>query len=360
MVIGRNTTADVATRLRVWGGVVVLPENRLAVAAARRLAGRIGDPSKKRTANASVVVLHGPNGTGKSAIAGQLVEYVVRGPRINTAQILPARELPGSESRRESGRKQPDAKSESVVIQDPLADLIAVDLLVIEDVQELAPRDFASLILLHDRRFVYRRPTLFTSTTAPADLHSFPRRLTNRLSAGLVVRIDPPSVRSLRKLSEYHAGRRKLKLSPELLDWLAARSDGTRSLLGMLERIRLLAANDAGTIEMKAAREWLEDGHVGPRADFLDRLLQKVCMLYHVTPQDVRGESRLRSLLLPRQIAMYLAKEQGGRSFSRIGAYFGGRDHTTVMHAVKKITAEMNADAKLNRIVRELRAELRD
>ena len=86
--------------------------------------------------------------------------------------------------------------------------------------------------------------------------------------------------------------------------------------------------------------------------------MAKVAATYGVKPKDVLSKCRQRTLLVPRQLAMYLTRLLTKLSLPQIGAAFGGRDHTTVLHSCRKIEAELKADAKLKRTVRELKAEL--
>jgi chromosomal replication initiator protein len=321
---------------RTWGELVVLPENRSAVRAARRVANALAKPDARRPV--CPVVLHGPPGTGKSAIVQTLVRLVVGAAESRTVQALPAAELPRA--------------------AEDLADLRTCDLLALEDLQHLKSPDIDATCKLLDHRAARRRPTVVTCAVGPANLTTLPRRLTSRLAAGLVVRIDPPGPDSRKRLIERFADQRKVRLTPDALDWLATTTIGIRPLLGAIERLRTAGKKSATPLIASKVRDLLADPHSGRPDSPLDRITAKVCETFRVKPKDLTGDSRLRPVLVPRQVAMYLAREVAKLPLAKIGQHFGGRDHTTVRNAVGKIAEALASDAKLATTVRELRGGL--
>ena len=322
----------------VWGRCVRLPENASAVAAARRVVrgalagGGAGGPTP--------VLLHGPSGVGKSLVVDTLVAKLTAGPAGRTARVLAARDLPAGDA------------------DDDLGDLEAVDFLALEDVQQVPARSVGDLCRVLDRRAARRRPTVVTASAGPARLDALPRRLTSRLSAGLVVPIDPFSPDSRRVLAARRAAEKGLRLTPDALDTLAARptGGGVRPLFGDLERLAVLAAGATEALDAAAVEGLLAD----PAADDagpVGRVIDRVAAAFAITPRELLGRGRLRPVLVPRMVAVALARELTGLSYPRLGAAFG-RDHTTAMHACRRVAELVAADPELAGVVRRLRAEL--
>ncbi len=323
-----------ATTPDTWDGLLLLPENRSAVRAAVRLVNGLRQEST-RVRFARPLLLHGPVGCGKSVLVRAIVNRVVSSEHSRTVQVLPAAELP-----REA---------------DELADLRATDLLAIEDLHHLKDADVESLRLLLDARSSRLLPTLFTANAGPAHL-PFPRRLTNRLAAGLVVRLDSFGLDTRRRFALWHSERAGVRLAAPAVEWLIRTTDGPRPLAGMIDTLRTIGS--AGFRELTEQEVRLHFADPLPPSSSLQRIVRTVCGVFKVKVKDLTGASRLRAVLIPRQVAMYLAREVAKLPLTAIGQHFGGRDHSTVLNAVRKITAAVETDEELAGRVRELRRGL--
>ena len=319
-------------RSESWGAFVALPENRSALDAVKALSTE-GKPAF------DPLLLHGPPGTGKTHLVSELLKHLGSLERVLTARSVSVGDLVRSEA----------AFSDR--------DLVACDLLVLEDVQLLPAQKADAFCELLDRRSGRRRATIVTSNIGPAGLHHMPRKLTSRLAAGLVVQLEPLSPASRRVLLERAAKLRKIRLEPDALDWLAeqATGGGVRVLLGMLET---LSHEPRGLrpLDRSAVQKLLASQPLATKRD-VARIVKQVAAAYGVTQKELLGPSRLRRVMVPRQVAMYLARELSGLSLPRLGAAFG-RDHTTVLHAYRKVKADAIHDATLANMVRQLRNEL--
>jgi len=332
----RHRATSTITPPAVWGDVCVLPENRAAVRAAQRVAAG-------RTSAPSPLLLHGPPGVGKSAVVAALVAEYLNSPAGHTVRHIAAAELPR--------KSRPGTEAEA-------REIAETDLLIIEDLQHLPARDVPHLCQLLDERTGHRRPTVLTATSGPAGLTAFPRRLTNRLASGLVVRVDTPGLASRRKLVETFADARRVRLTSEAIDWMARAADGVRPLIGFVEKLKPVMKGYAEPLSAAQVQEWLIEPTVGETKSRLHRIVSRVAAAYQVKPKEVLGPSRLRTVLLPRQVAMALARDLTQLPLAEIGKHFGGRDHSTVLHAVRKIEALAGTDATLAGRLKELRAEL--
>lgn len=322
-----------------WSNMLVLPENRSAVRAVRTTARALLAGKRPPI---TPLVLHGPPGTGKSHLIAALVAQLAAGQVVLTARTLSAGEFARSDG--------------SAGFAD--RDLIECDLLAVEDVQLLPLKDASAVGALLDNRVRRRKATVVTANAGPAGLGQLPRALTSRLSAGLVVQVGLLSQSSRRVLLEEAATARQARLGSDALDYIATQAGGSaRTLLGLLNtvapRARGLDPLDRDTVEQILAGT----GQPTSPGPTVDAIVKRVATAFGVNEKDILGISRLRKVLVPRQVAMHLAREVCGLSLPRLGAVFG-RDHSTVLHACRKVEADMACDQRLAATVRQLRNEL--
>ncbi len=325
---------------RAWGGFLALPENRSALRAVRLLAKAVGAGRRPPFAP---LVLHGPPGTGKTHLTTALLGKLSAGGVTARAVAVG-----------DAARFTADDPTSSLA--DP--DLAACDLLVLEDVQLLPPRAADAACDLLDRRLSRRAAVVATANAGPASLGHLPQRFTSRLAGGLVVKLDPPGPASRRTILAAAAGAKRVRLTPDALDWLATQTDGVRPLLGLLNNLAPFAADHPGPLDRPAAAELLAGtGQPTSARRDVPAIVKRVAAAFGVTEKELLGPSRLRRVLVPRQVAMYLCRAVGGLSLPRVGAAFG-RDHTTVLHACRKVEAGLEADAALCGRVEALRRDL--
>jgi chromosomal replication initiator protein len=322
---------------------VVTPETRLAVHAVRRLAAAIvaGRPT------ISPLVLHGPPGIGKTLLVTGLLEAVSEATPPRTARLLAAADLT-SDGPPDASRPEPAT----------LEGARECDLVIVEDVQHLPNRAAAALVRLIDHLHPRRRPVVVTASDGPARLTDLPPRLTSRLSAGLVVGLEPLSAASRRTLLHGLATQQEIRVGPGVLDWIADTTPGgARPLLGALATLAMLAGQSPLPLDCATVRaHWAEQG--GAQKPTLEGIAKRVATYYQLDAKSLRGRARQPRTLGPCQVAMYLARELTGQAWPRIGGFFGGRDPSTVRHAHTKIAEQQADDAALAAAVRQLRAEL--
>jgi chromosomal replication initiator protein len=323
-----------------WNGFLILTENRVAVRAVRSL-GRSVRAGKRPPA--SPLVLHGIPGTGKSRLIAALVSELAAAPEGITLRSVSAGDL----------ARSPD---ESLTDRE----LLDCDLLALEDVQHLNERSADAACDLLDRRTARRRPTVVAASAGPAALTHLPHRLTSRLAAGLVIALNPLSVASRRAILADAASAKGVRLAPEALDLLArqATGGGVRAALGLLQNLAQIAGSFPGPLGRPEVEQTLANaGQPTSAGRDVPAIIKRVAAAFGVTERELLGASRLRGVLRPRQVAMYLVRELTGLSLPRIGAAFA-RDHTTVLHACRKVEEELEGDATLARQVSDLRATL--
>jgi chromosomal replication initiator protein len=228
------------------------------------------------------------------------------------------------------------------------------EVLVIEDIQHLPTSAAAAITTLLDERNSCRLPTLVTASTGPLDLPGLDARLKNRLVSGLVVRIKALLPLSLGQLARYWCSERGLRLNRDVLEWLIGRArSGPRSLFGDLARVQHLSREfhrplDVETIEKRLCDNLPE--HCSP----VESLADAVAAWFHLKPEQLRLRDRRPSLLWPRQVAMHVVRRQTDLSLAAIGTFFGGCDHTTVLHALRKVAGHIARDPVFARELEEL------
>ena len=227
----------------------------------------------------------------------------------------------------------------------------SVDVLLVDDVQFIADKDSTQEEFFHTFNSLVdqKRKIVISADRSPGKIRGLEERIKSRLQSGLVVDIHPPDyelrLNVLRAKSEAQVGVfPNIRLEDGVLEFLAQRISGSvRVLEGGLNRLfafaDCLGQNDNLMIDQKLAQECLSEVlRASASKVTVDEITRKVADHYSVRISDILSHRRARSIVRPRQIAMYFSKNLTTRSLPEIGRYFGGRDHTTVLHAVRKVS----------------------
>ncbi len=241
--------------------------------------------------------------------------------------------------------------------EDGIAAALQADLVVVEDLQHLSGRVIEPLVRLVDRCQCRQRQLVVTATVGPAELTDLPGRLTSRLASGLVVGLLPLGPESRLRFLDVRARRRNLKVAQPVLHWLAENLPGSgRVLEGALGRLLLLLKEHSELTVPMVAEAFQTEAQA--RRPTVERIAQCVGDYFQVETRQLQSRDRSRDTLLPRQIGMYLARQLTGLSLEQIGDYFGGRDHSTVLHACRKVEQALDQDGTVSGAVRRLQAHL--
>ncbi len=242
------------------------------------------------------------------------------------------------------------------------ARLRAADVLLIDDLQFVIGKDSTQIELLHtfDEVMSSGGRLVVAADRLPHRLDGIEQRLLSRLAGGLVADIDAPDVELRAAILERKASALGVDVPPVVLDWIAQTFPrNVRELEGALNKLVAYAALTDAPIDLASAQARLAETARGSRARItIEDIQRAVCTHYRIDKSEMASQRRTRCVARPRQVAMYLAKELTPRSFPEIGRRFGGRDHSTVIHAVKTIEALRVGDADLDTDIRRIRRAL--
>ena len=324
---------------------VVGTSNELAFAVARQIASC-------RAAQYNPIVIHGTNGMGKTHLLYAIEDAVKQTDPNHRVKLISSEAFVSafvSSVRGGNGRDAIDAFKSS---------LRDVDLLIIDDAHFIADKPGSQEELLHTLVSLVDqgRQILIAADRHPDKIEKAGERLKSYLSSGLVCKIGSADYElRLRILDRLIARRRAsgndtLAIPQNARDHLAARMNATpRDLEGAFNQIVAQSEFLGTPITLETVQETLSDSRytTGQRLT-VDRIQKAVCEEFRVTLTDMTSKRRARIIARPRQVAMYLSKKLTKRSLPDIGRRFGGRDHTTVMHAVKRIDALRADDPAFN------------
>lgn len=228
-----------------------------------------------------------------------------------------------------------------------------IDVLVVDDIHFLAAHDRTQEEFFHTFNSLWQmgKQIVLSSDAAPNEIPKLEDRLLSRFKQGLVARMDKPCYETRLAILRIKAKLRGLSLPDDVLCYIAHHTDSNiRELEGALTQLQALSMATSRSIDAELAREAL--GEVpAPLAPIVSvqAIISTVARHFEVKQTDLLSKDRHKSITLPRQVAMYLARCHSNHSLQEIGGFFGGRDHTTVMHAVKKISRLRANDASFDR-----------
>lgn len=232
----------------------------------------------------------------------------------------------------------------------------SIDVLMVDDVQFIAGKNSTQEEFFHTFNALVElgKQIIISGDRAPVDMEELDNRIASRLQCGLVVDLHPTDYElRLGILQQKVEAQRErtpdLTIAPGVLEFIAHRiSSNVRVLEGALTRLFAFADLIGCEITMDLTQECLSDIlRASDRKVTMDEIIKKTCEHYHLRQSDLMSPSRARNIARPRQMAMYLCKKLTTRSLPEIGRKFGGRDHTTILHGVRKIEELISVDSQI-------------
>ncbi len=249
-----------------------------------------------------------------------------------------------------------------------------VDVLIIDDIQFIANKERTQEIFFHTFNTLYEehKQVIISADRPPQELQ-LEDRLKSRFARGMIADVSKPDYETRLAILREKAAEHEIFLDHTVLEFIAEHvTRNVRELEGILTQAvalyeleqRMPTVRSISEIMAKLSMDPLQDPesvgftHAPKRKATFQEIMEAVSRYYSVSLQDMTGQSRVREVLHPRQVAMHLGKKHLGLATTRLGELFGGRDHTTVMNALTKIEAKMHGDSQILREIRTIEVEM--
>ena len=234
------------------------------------------------------------------------------------------------------------------------------DLLLVDDIQFFAKKEGIQEEFFHTFETLYndQKQIVMTSDRLPTEIPDLSERLVSRFTWGLQVEITPPDLETRIAILRRKAETEGLTIDDGTLNYIASQVDtNIRELEGALVKVQAYATIEKADIDVNLAREALVDLKLVQknRGLQISKIQEVVANYFQTSTAELKGKKRVRQIVVPRQIAMYLSRELTDASLPKIGQEFGGKDHTTVMHAYDKIDKQMKLDSDIKTAVFDLK-----
>ncbi|MFR0586362.1 chromosomal replication initiator protein DnaA [Lactobacillus porci] len=237
------------------------------------------------------------------------------------------------------------------------------DLLLVDDIQFFAKKEGIQEEFFHTFETLYnnQKQIVMTSDRLPTEIPDLSERLVSRFAWGLQVEITPPDLETRIAILRKKAESEGLEVDESTLDYIASQVDtNIRELEGALVKVQAQSTIQKQDINIGLARSALADLKLVQKSRGLQisKIQEVVANYFQTSVAEMKGKKRVRNIVIPRQVAMYLSRELTDASLPKIGQEFGGKDHTTVMHACDKIARQMKTDTEIKSAVSDLRQML--
>ncbi|MEP4377943.1 MAG: chromosomal replication initiator protein DnaA [Alphaproteobacteria bacterium] len=328
-----------------FGNFVVGRSNELAHAAARRV-------GEAKTVPFNPLFLYGGVGLGKTHLMHAIAWHLTEREPQRRVLYMSAEKFMYQFIRALRYRTIMDFKEQ----------FRSVDVLMIDDIQFIAGKDSTQEEFFHTFNALVdqNRQIIVSADKSPSDLEGMEERLKSRLGCGLVADIHPTDYELRLGILQAKAEHIGAEIPDKVLEFLAHKiTSNVRELEGALNRIVAHTTLVGRPVTLETTQDVLHDLlRANDRRVTIEEIQKRVAEHFNIRLADMHSARRARAVARPRQVAMYLAKQLTSRSLPEIGRKFGGRDHTTVMHAVRKVEELRSADVGFNEDVELLRRML--
>jgi chromosomal replication initiator protein len=237
-----------------------------------------------------------------------------------------------------------------------------IDVLILDDVQFIAGKERTQEEFFHTFNSLYesRKQIVITSDKFPKEIPGLEDRLRNRFEWGLIADIQPPDMETRVAILQKKAEAESIQLPHDVAIFLASNiQSNVRELEGSLTRLGAFASLTKSVITLELTKEVLQNTLKGSHTELTVENIQKtICDFFQIKMADLKAKRRTQNIALPRQVAMYLCRKHTETSFPAIGTKFGGRDHSTVIHASRTIEKRIKEDPHMQSTIEKLERNL--
>lgn len=338
---GSDSSRPILNPANHFDDFVVGPCNRFAYAACRGVADR-------PAASFNPLFLHGSVGLGKTHLMQAVCHHVLERNDALRILYLSCEEFINHFI---SALQQGDVQTFRTRYRN-------ADVLIVDDVQMLANKDRTQEEFFHTFNALHnaQKQIVLSSDAPPHEIPALQERLVSRFKWGLVAEIERPCFETRVAILRTKAEREGIQLHADVAQFVAENiKDNVRELEGCLTKMQALAALTNRPIDWGLAREVMgAEIQQRNRPVRMDDILDAVTSHFMVKTADLQSKRRSQSIVLPRQVAMFLARKSTQMSLEEIGGYFGGRDHSTVLYSVEKIETRRRVDAEFAALLSDL------
>ena len=324
---------------------VVGPSNRLAHAACRAVCGQPGSLYNP-------LFIHGSSGLGKTHLLQATCAEMNERNRDSVVLYVSCETFVNDFVRAIETGQLPQFRDRAR----------CVDTLVIDDIQFIANRESSQEELFHTFNVLYQngKQIILSADSPPSEIPTLEDRLVSRFNWGLVTQIDPPNRETRHAILHKKARLRGCEIPDEVLDYIAGCVESNVRLLeGALTRLISETQIGGKPMTIETAREVLSQFDGRPaRTIQVSEIMDTVTKHFSIKLSDLIGRKRSRSISRPRQVGMYLARKLTPLSLEEIGVHFGGRDHSTVLHAERTIESTRQRDKETSDMLAQLTKQL--
>ena len=238
-----------------------------------------------------------------------------------------------------------------------------VDVLMIDDIQFLSNKESTQEEFFHTFNDLYQnqKQIIITSDRPPKEIATLAERLESRFKSGLIQDIQAPDYETRIAILRKKAQQERYFIDDDVLEFIAAKiNTNIRVMEGFLSKVHFLASllgKRSATLE-EAQEAFKDDIDHQKRSLTMDSITTAVCSYFNVEKSDIVGKKKSKEIVEPRMISIYLIKELIDPPLMAIGNFFGGRDHTTIMHARDKISEQLKTDPEIKNVINQIKSSL--